>query len=71
MVQAAIHSVSLPGSQQQTAATPGPLNGCLLSTPMSSGVISSIPSSVRPAVSSVTYFPHSVVLEQCLARILV
>lgn len=34
---------------------------------MGSEVTSSIPSSVKPALSSLTYFSHSAVLEQCLA----
>lgn len=34
-------------------------------TPMGPEVTSSIPSSVKPAFSSLTYFSHSAVLEQC------
>lgn len=67
VMQAAFHSVCLPLPGQQTSVPPWSLAGCSLSTPMSSEVTSSIPSSVKPAFSSLTYFPHSAVLEQCLA----
>lgn len=79
IMQAAFHSVSLPHTQACTHAAdfsywtyPCSLNGSSLSTPMGSGVRSSVPSSVKPAVSSMTYFSHSAAaLEQCLGRILV
>lgn len=58
--------VSAPPGQE-TPVTPWSLAGCSLSTPMGSEVTSSIPSSVKPAFSSLTYFSHSAVLEQCLA----
>lgn len=67
VMQAAFHSVCLPLPGQQTSVPPWSLAGCSLSTPMGSEVTSSIPSSVKPAFSSLTYFPHSAVLEQCLA----
>lgn len=71
ILQAASHSMCLPLPRQQTSVTPWSLAGCSLSTPMGSEVISSIPSSVKPAFSSLTYFSHSAVLEQCLALFLV
>lgn len=67
ITQAAFHSVCLPLPRQQTSVIPRSLAGCSLSTPMGSEVTSSIPSSVKPAFSSLTYFSHSAVLEQCLA----
>ena len=54
-------------SGQRASVTPRSLAGCSLSTPIGSELISSIPSSVKPAFSSQTYFPNSAVLEQCLA----
>lgn len=79
IMQAVLHSVSLPHTHACTHAAdfsyglnPCSLTGSSLSTPMGSGVRSSVPSSVKPAVSSVTYFSHSAAtLEQCLAPILV
>lgn len=61
ITQVAFHSVCLPLPWQQTSVTPWSLAGCSLSTPMSSEVTSSIPSSVKPAFSSLTYFSHSAV----------
>lgn len=46
----------LPPPRQQTPAIPVPCH-CSRSTPMGSEVTSSIPSSVKPAFSSLTYFP--------------
>lgn len=61
IAQGAVHSVCLPPPWQPTAVTPRALAVCSLSTPMSSEVTSSIPSSVKPAFSSLTYFSHSAV----------
>ena len=54
-------------SGRRASVTPRSLAGCSFSTPIGSEVTSSIPSSVKPAFSSLTYFSHSAVLEQCLA----
>lgn len=66
-VQVASHSVCLPLPGPQASVPPCSLAGCSLSTPIGSEVTSSSPSSVKPAFSSLTYFSHSAVLEQCLA----
>lgn len=66
-VQATSHTVCLPPAGQWASVTLRSLAGCSLSTPIGSEVTSSIPSSVKPAFSSLTYFSHSAVLEQCLA----
>lgn len=65
-------SATYARSRLRLRTYPCSLTGSSLSTPMGSGVRSSVPSSVKPAVSSVTYFSHSAAtLEQCLAPILV